>query len=231
MRRGKCKNICTRGPAGLQGLPGFDGPTGATGLTGPTGLIGNVGPIGPQGDDGPTGAQGIQGLIGPTGLTGDTGTNGPTGITGPQGPQGPQGTPGLRVEAFADIYSTESQTIASGGRIEFNSPTIFGVIQHIQGSDIINLNSVGLYKVDFGVTPQDVDQLWGIEINGVTTAENTFVNIGVNSRVNGTRLIRVTEQTQIAIVNVVTAAKDILNGFPSVPDISNSANVTVYKLQ
>lgn len=88
---------CPEGPPGIQGPVG---PQGLQGVAGPTGADGSIGPQGPEGPQGIQGAQGAQG---------------PQGAEGAQGAQGPEGPCCPVVQAYANVYNEDAQTIAIFG--------------------------------------------------------------------------------------------------------------------
>ncbi|WP_414646624.1 MULTISPECIES: collagen-like domain-containing protein [Clostridium] len=173
-----------RGITGPTGPQGITGPTGLQGITGPTGLQGVTGPTGLQGVTGPTGLQGVtgptglQGVTGPTGLQGVTGPTGLQGVTGPTGPTailiGLQAqTTGLQLGIIADSADIPLDTLISNA----GTPDItFNAV-----SNDIQLNTLGIYYVDWWINISDVEPI-ASEINlNLNSSTGTIVPGIVNS--------------------------------------------------
>nr|WP_278001760.1 exosporium protein [Clostridium botulinum] len=182
---GRC--TCPRGVTGPTGPRGITGPTGPRGITGPTGPQGITGPTGLQGITGPTGLQGVtgptglQGVTGPTGLQGVTGPTGLQGVTGPTGPTGPTAiliglqaqTTGLQLGIIADSADIPLDTLISNA----GTPDItFNAV-----SNDIQLNTLGIYYVDWWINISDVEPI-ASEINlNLNSSTGTIVPGIVNS--------------------------------------------------
>lgn len=129
----------------------------------------------PRGVTGPTGATGPTGNIGPTGVIGPTGAIGPTGVTGPTSnliglqAQTTQ-SPLVTISNLSDIPLDTLISDAGTPDITFNSI-----------SNDIELNTTGIYYVDWWVNISDVDPS-APELNlNLNASTGTIVPAVVNS--------------------------------------------------
>jgi len=161
---GRC--TCPRGVTGPTGPRGITGPTGPRGITGPTGPRGITGSTGPQGITGPTG---LQGITGPTGLQGVTGPTGPTAILIGLQAQTTQ-LPLTIISNLSDIPLDTLISDAGTPDITFNAV-----------SNDIQLNTLGIYYVDWWINISDVEPI-ASEINlNLNSSTGTIVPGIVNS--------------------------------------------------
>ena len=194
------------GPTGYTGAEGqsITDPTGAPGIDSSTGATGPTGYTGPSGDSitGPTGEVGI-GVTGATGSTGPTGSAG-VGVTGPTGPQGGAI---IGFSAVLDVegvsFGPTSGTITGPWRTTPGPGIFYGLFDDggfINGTGVYTVPSTGRYLLTatlnggirrsiYAPTSNDVPQI----PNDITQFAFT-VNNGVDNRVSGNYLSRITEQ-------------------------------------
>ena len=169
------------GPPGPQGIQGTAGVDGVIGPTGPQGTAGVDGAIGPTGATGPQGTAGVDGAIGPTGPQGTAGVDGAIGPTGPQGtagvdgaigPTGPQGPTGALSSAYAFVYNTSAQTVATGTNVTFDGVgPILGAA--FTPDSLITIDNAGVYIVDYQISDDESSQIT-LTIAGAAAAGGVF---------------------------------------------------------
>lgn len=198
------------GPQGPRGMQGEMGPKGDTGEMGPMGMQGVQGPQGIQGDKGDVGPQGPRGIAGPVGDFGPTGPKGDKGDIGPTGPTGPTGPRGVAtIAAYASRYQTERLVLDLSS---FN-PQVVPTANltdlsniGVETSNSFKVLSDGVYKVDYFLSGQFSAQTTftvNIKKNGITDIEGTsierIVHMGEEASINGSAIIRLDENDEIAM--------------------------------
>ena len=149
-----CQPSCNPTTSCIQGPPGPQGPVGPQGPAGPQGATGVQGPAGPQGEQGPQGPQ------------------------GPQGEQGPQGPAGTIPPVYANLFSTNAQTLNStanygSAAIPLTLNSTSSSADFTQSTDQTSLNVLqpGVYAVNYGVIVE----------TGANPADNTCVVVTLNN--------------------------------------------------
>jgi len=126
---------------------------------------------------------------------------GPAGPAGATGATGAPGKDGLSLSAFAYVYSINDQEVEKNAAILFESPSTVVPIVYNTGSSAITLSLPGNYLVNFEVSPEvGSDGDWDI-VNGSVKQLQTYSNRSSNGQIFGGSIIKVTDATNITIVN------------------------------
>lgn len=94
------------------------------------------------------------------------GIQGPVGPHGIQGPVGPVGPPFIATFGTWNIFP--STDVSAGATLPFNVNEISSGI--INSSGVFTLSKNGVYKVTFGIAPQNNPTQFEIELNGTTVS-------------------------------------------------------------
>lgn len=125
------------------------------------------------------------------------GPTGPAGPAGPPGPQGPIGPPGpalaLTFGAW-NIPGDDGVVVASGDILPFSVAEVVSGIINTAGNFTFTLS--GVYEITFGISPQESNDVFDIELNGIL--------------VSGGRVSAPADSPQVVTVLIIAAAGDQL---------------------